>query len=385
MLIRRCISVALLMPFALTMSLWLAGRFVHTKAVSDLTTPESYAYHDWMITSISSRELSRGRLDGWAHAFHVPRDRLLGMMVTHGGLRAAWFTAVPRATRVTQVDHGFAGFGFVRNEQDPEILTRAWAAGPLPTTTTNPVSNKILVRAIRAPLWPALLLFSVYPLARVLRGPLRRRGRWQRGCCPGCGYDLTGNESGRCSECGRVKPNRPAPRPLLRPAARVAALGGSTLLTGITALLCVSSFWAPLRVTYLIRQHWEERMKVEWSWRLPVWPAAAQNAHYWNALHQRLWTAVECSRGQIALLRTQFNDPNVADSCRQHAGCIIERKTYPGPTSLFSQPITYYRWSAPLWPALLVFAPYPVALAVRQGRARSVSGPQPEKGCAPVA
>jgi hypothetical protein len=26
--------------------------------------------------------------------------------------------------------------------------------------------------------------------------------RWEQGCCLRCGYDLTGNTSGRCPECG---------------------------------------------------------------------------------------------------------------------------------------------------------------------------------------
>jgi hypothetical protein len=33
---------------------------------------------------------------------------------------------------------------------------------------------------------------------RLLRGHRRLR----RGCCPACGYDLTGNTSGTCPECG---------------------------------------------------------------------------------------------------------------------------------------------------------------------------------------
>ncbi len=36
----------------------------------------------------------------------------------------------------------------------------------------------------------------------------RRDGRWRPpGHCQKCGYDLTGNESGRCSECGADTPS----------------------------------------------------------------------------------------------------------------------------------------------------------------------------------
>lgn len=54
----------------------------------------------------------------------------------------------------------------------------------------------------------AYVLFSLnfgsylaWPLLVAL-GVLRRRRRAPHGCCAGCGYDLTGNLSGRCPECG---------------------------------------------------------------------------------------------------------------------------------------------------------------------------------------
>ena len=57
------------------------------------------------------------------------------------------------------------------------------------------------------PLWPVggfIVLLCVMRLRRVAR-----RLRWHhRGCCARCGYDLTGNVSGICSECGRVTPGQ---------------------------------------------------------------------------------------------------------------------------------------------------------------------------------
>jgi len=59
------------------------------------------------------------------------------------------------------------------------------------------------VKVVTFPLWLPLLLFSIYPLVAVLRGPgRRRRHRREQGLCLECGYDLTGNESGVCPECG---------------------------------------------------------------------------------------------------------------------------------------------------------------------------------------
>jgi len=49
--------------------------------------------------------------------------------------------------------------------------------------------------------------FGLYPAVAFIRGPLRRwrhgRYRRRRGLCSRCGYDLTGNVSGICPECGR--------------------------------------------------------------------------------------------------------------------------------------------------------------------------------------
>jgi len=51
----------------------------------------------------------------------------------------------------------------------------------------------------------SVILFAVlaaYPTIAFIRGPLRRYRRRRRGLCITCGYDLTGNESGVCPECG---------------------------------------------------------------------------------------------------------------------------------------------------------------------------------------
>jgi len=59
-------------------------------------------------------------------------------------------------------------------------------------------------------LWAAMALLAIgFPLAlrRDLRD-LRARLRAARGRCTKCGYDLTGNVSGRCPECGEPIPRR---------------------------------------------------------------------------------------------------------------------------------------------------------------------------------
>jgi len=56
---------------------------------------------------------------------------------------------------------------------------------------------------IHTPLWMPLALLCAYPASwLVLRRPLRQYYRRKHGLCPKCSYDLTGNESGICPECG---------------------------------------------------------------------------------------------------------------------------------------------------------------------------------------
>ena len=52
------------------------------------------------------------------------------------------------------------------------------------------------------PFWIPTVLTAVYPTVHFVRGPLRRWRRRKAGQCVGCGYDLTGNVSGVCPECG---------------------------------------------------------------------------------------------------------------------------------------------------------------------------------------
>jgi hypothetical protein len=60
---------------------------------------------------------------------------------------------------------------------------------------------------VAVPLWIAILLTSVLPAIVFLR--LRRQSyRRVRGQCLTCGYNLTGNVSGTCPECGTAAPTR---------------------------------------------------------------------------------------------------------------------------------------------------------------------------------
>lgn len=62
----------------------------------------------------------------------------------------------------------------------------------------------VRLRAVMIPQWSVLCLALVLPVTRAGRWWCRR-GRGGPGRCQACGYDLTGNESGVCPECGRSR------------------------------------------------------------------------------------------------------------------------------------------------------------------------------------
>ncbi len=68
-------------------------------------------------------------------------------------------------------------------------------------------SLAVMRRTVRStsvtfPHWLPLVVFTTYPIIAFIRGPVRRYRRRKRGLCLRCGYDLTGNVTGVCSECG---------------------------------------------------------------------------------------------------------------------------------------------------------------------------------------
>ncbi len=58
------------------------------------------------------------------------------------------------------------------------------------------------VATLSIPWIPTAALFLTYPLCVLVRGLLGLRRRHRCGVCTRCGYDLTGNVSGVCPECG---------------------------------------------------------------------------------------------------------------------------------------------------------------------------------------
>ena len=73
------------------------------------------------------------------------------------------------------------------------------------TRSDRPRSAKnipCLATSLTCSAWAPVVLFALLPAAAFVRRSVRDHRRWERGYCLKCRYDLTGNVSGVCSECG---------------------------------------------------------------------------------------------------------------------------------------------------------------------------------------
>ena len=53
---------------------------------------------------------------------------------------------------------------------------------------------------VSIPHWFLTLIFAIFPGVWFIKW--RRRRKLGPNACPSCGYDLTGNQTGECPECG---------------------------------------------------------------------------------------------------------------------------------------------------------------------------------------
>ena len=134
--------------------------------------------------SILSLLLCVAALAMWARSYTRSDELLFGhAMATaeHGTI----------AILVWQPNKGFVVVTFTTSHGTRHALQ--WPQGPSAATPT----------IFLVPYGMLTLLFLIAPLIwLVLWGRAQQRAR-RVGYCPACGYDLTGNASGMCPECGR--------------------------------------------------------------------------------------------------------------------------------------------------------------------------------------
>ena len=103
----------------------------------------------------------------------------------------------PRTPPPTFIGCSFSG-------PPPEVPTPAPPLAVIDrTVVAGPYVN--VTKGATVPFWLVVSAAALVPAARVTGsalGALRRRSVARRGLCPSCAYDLTGNVSGVCPECG---------------------------------------------------------------------------------------------------------------------------------------------------------------------------------------
>ena len=90
----------------------------------------------------------------------------------------------------------------LNNPIPPPPLHAEWAGFQLSLANNRSPGGGYRHLFIKMPLWFPIIVFSIYPAIAFIRGPYRRYRRRKKGLCLTCGYNLTGNVSGICPECG---------------------------------------------------------------------------------------------------------------------------------------------------------------------------------------
>ena len=120
---------------------------------------------------------------------------------------------VPGVYGSVDLAHGELGVVLVRHDYvSPKLPWLAvaivfahtnWRSKPLDPDSPRLQSDAFKqVNSIRLPLWLGMIMLAAYPTLVYIRGPARHRRRRRKGLCLKCGYNLTGNISGVCPECG---------------------------------------------------------------------------------------------------------------------------------------------------------------------------------------
>lgn len=116
------------------------------------------------------------------------------------------YISYPLTAAVPRIDWQWGTFAFSMHDEDMPYSTE-FAVRHGESHQRIPFRH-CFVSAI-LPFWFLVLLTGAYPTFAGIRGPVRRWRRRKNGLCVHCGYNLQGNVSGVCSECGRETTKAP--------------------------------------------------------------------------------------------------------------------------------------------------------------------------------
>lgn len=124
------------------------------------------------------------------------RDReVFRVRTCRGTLNLRYDSGIKTGTPVPRKNSQFGGFRYKHWMWTSSI---EWGQDGEPD-----IHDDYRVREISLPFAALFAVLASYPILAFIRGPLRRWRHRRAGLCLNCGYDLTGNESGICPECGR--------------------------------------------------------------------------------------------------------------------------------------------------------------------------------------
>ena len=137
------------------------------------------------------------RIDEWGRP-----EKYFSIEITRERVAFRYYTAdLPSGSSVSPAWHEFALFEFGQDRVEvPNVvspLLRRLRSMISPSAATGGLERTVILR-----LWSLVILFGIWPLWCFFRGPVRRARRRAAGCCPPCGYNLTGLSEPRCPECG---------------------------------------------------------------------------------------------------------------------------------------------------------------------------------------
>jgi hypothetical protein len=196
--LRAGVSISLSALIYATAAAWLALLVallaLMTKPPNERVIAYSPRLMTWRYLTLLSREVTIGQVSGIADG--------------DDGVCARSFR-----------QHGMLNSAFFASALDVSNNRHLYSEGPLTVNVGGQIAYCVLLpekpvqKMISFRLWlvPLLVGFCMFMAGWRARGPVRRLRRRQRGLCVGCGYDLTGNVSGACPECGQEAPNKGKP------------------------------------------------------------------------------------------------------------------------------------------------------------------------------
>lgn len=197
--LRRTLAVALTLLTLAVGALWVDS--FRARWTEPLTAEQERMIASFMDEFDGLREVPSPFGLDWSyqrdrHAWFRIRTRKGDLLISsEAGILSK--TAVP-----TDVESSWCGFGYER-----------WTSrqGSLGANNGTPALHAdFQVSTVTIPFWALIVALAFYPIVFLIRGPLRRRIRLQRGLCAACGYNLSHSQN-RCPECGATVEHAPAP------------------------------------------------------------------------------------------------------------------------------------------------------------------------------